>query len=607
LRILGLSAYYHDAAAALLCDGRVVAAAEQERFSRRKHDADFPLEAARFCLARGGLEADQLDAIAFYEKPLRKFDRLLDGFFTEAPRGVGRYLRALPLWLRQRVWMRADIERRLETRAPVCFLQHHESHAASAYGPSPFAAAAVLTLDGVGEWTTNGLWEAAASTLTPLAEIRYPDSLGLLYSAFTAFCGFKVNSGEHKLMGLAPYGEPVYADLIREKLVDVLEDGSIWMDQSYFAYRGGLGMTSRKLDALLGGPPRRPESPLTRREMDLAASIQRVTEEIMLRAARHLHHQTSMNNLCLAGGVALNCVANGRVLREGPFQRLWIQPAAGDAGGALGVALLIWHQLLGHERRVDRLDSQQGSLLGPRYSDRQVRDFLDSRGARYHYFEDEDLLCRRVAGLLASEKVVGWLQGRMEFGPRALGSRSILGDARSPKMQSLMNRKVKFRESFRPFAPAVLCERAGEYFPIGGGEESPYMLLVAPLAEEKRLAHHAPAGTGLERLNAIRSTVPAITHVDYSARVQTVDPQRHGRFYKLLKAFEAQTGCPMIVNTSFNVRGEPMVCAPEHAYRCFLATNLDVLVMERCVLYKEEQPEARAHPLDDYLAQFPLD
>ncbi len=489
------------------------------------------------------------------------------------------------------------------------FTEHHESHAASAFFPSPFDEAAILTVDGVGEWATASLGVGRGNRIELTHELQFPHSLGLLYSAFTYFCGFRVNSGEYKLMGLAPYGEPKYVELILDKIIDLKDDGSFRMDQSYFQYCHGLTMTSRKFDQLFGGPPRQAESPLTEREMDIAASIQVVTEQIMLRMAEHLHALTGLKNLCLAGGVALNCVANGRILREGPFDKVWIQPAAGDAGGALGAAQFIWYQLLENKRTVCDSDSQHGTFLGPQFADDTIREFLDSVDANYVHIEEEDDLCEVIADLIADEKVVGWMQGRMEFGPRALGARSILGDARSTKMQSVMNLKIKFRESFRPFAPSVLEERVDDLFEMRPGEESPYMLLVAPVREDKRTPQTSPdtARTGIEKLKDIRSIVPAITHVDYSARVQTVDPRRHGRYYKLIKAFEEKTGSPVVINTSFNVRGEPIVCTPDQAYRCFMATNMDVLVLEGFVLLKDEQPNAKEHEIDDYLAQFQLD
>jgi carbamoyltransferase len=607
--ILGISAFYHDSAAALVRDGEIVAAAQEERFTRKKHDFGFPRSAVGYCLEQAGLEAEDLDYVAFYDKPLLKFERLLETYLAFAPRGFRSFLQAMPLWLHQKLHLPREIRQGLGGgyRRRCVFTEHHESHAASAFFPSPFEEAAILTLDGVGEWATASYGFGRGNRITLTHELRFPHSLGLLYSAFTYFCGFKVNSGEYKLMGLAPYGEPVYESLIRENLLDLKEDGSFRLDLEYFDYCHGLRMTSRRFERLFGGPARRPESPITRREMDLAASIQKVTEDVMLRAAGHLHRETGMKNLCLAGGVALNCVGNGRLLREGPFENLWIQPAAGDAGGALGAALFVWHQLLQRPRSVGRSDSQRGSLLGPRYSDAEVRAFLDGRGAKYRAFEDEERLCDYVAKLLATENVVGWVQGRMEFGPRALGCRSILGDARSRQMQSVMNLKIKFRESFRPFAPVVLRERASEFFEMYNGEESPYMLLVAPVAEEKRLREEGQPASGLDKLKQVRSVVPAITHVDYSARVQTVDQERHGRFYRLMKVFEAKTGCPVLINTSFNIRGEPIVCSPEHAYRCFLATNMDALVLENCVLLKSEQSGASEAGRQEYLAQFQLD
>jgi len=610
--ILGISAYYHDSAAALVVDGQIVAAAQEERWTRKKHDYDFPAHAIDYCLAEAGVTPQQLDYVGFYDKPFLKFDRLLETYLAFAPVGFRSFLKAMPLWLRQKLHLPREISRQLKGgyKKRYVFTEHHESHAASAFFPSPFEEAAILTLDGVGEWATASCGYGRSNKVTLLQELHFPHSVGLLYSAFTYHTGFRVNSGEYKLMGLAPYGEPRYAEAILEKMLDLKEDGSFRLDLSYFNYCQGLTMTSRKFDRLFGGPPRKPESPLTQRQMDMAASVQKVTEEIMLRASRHVHEQTGMKNLCLAGGVALNCVGNGRILREGPFESIWIQPAAGDAGGALGVALFIWHQLLNHERTPGVPDSQRGSLLGPRFPNGQIRAFLDSKGARYRKIENEDELCDRVADLIANQKVVGWMQGRMEFGPRALGCRSILGDARSRQMQSVMNRKIKFRESFRPFAPVVLRDRVSEFFQMRPEEDSPYMLLVAPVSEDKRTnpdVHRDTAAVGLDKLKVLRSVVPAITHVDYSARVQTVDAGRHGRFHKLMKAFEAKTGCPVLINTSFNVRGEPIVCSPEHAYRCFMATNMDVLVMEDYVLLKDQQPEAAEHPIDEYLAQFHLD
>ena len=607
--ILGISAFYHDSAAALVVDGDIVAAAQEERFTRKKHDYGFPICAIEYCLEEARLNPEQLDYVGFYDKPFLKFERLLETYLAFAPAGFWSFLKAMPMWLHQKLHLPREIRKGLrgKYKKRYVFAEHHESHAASAFFPSPFDEAAILTLDGVGEWATASFGQGRGNRITLTHELCFPHSLGLLYSAFTYFCGFKVNSGEYKLMGLAPYGEPKYEKVILDKLLELKEDGSFRMDMSYFNYCHGLTMTSRKFDRLFGGPARKPESPLTQREMDLAASIQRITEEIMLRTARHVHRQTGMRNLCLAGGVALNCVGNGKVLREGPFENIWIQPAAGDAGGALGVALLIWHQLLGNRREARRADSQAGSLLGPAYSTDEIRDFLDRQAARYDIFKNEEALCDYVADLLCSGKVVGWMQGRMEFGPRALGSRSILGDARSTAMQKVMNLKIKFRESFRPFAPVVLRERVSEYFEMRDNEDSPYMLMVAPVAHDKRVAHDGETKVGLDKLRGIRSRVPAITHVDYSARVQTVDAQRRGRFYRLLKAFEAKTDCPVMINTSFNVRGEPIVCAPEHAYRCFMATNMDALVLEDCLLLKDEQPSAEEHQIDEYLAQFQLD
>jgi carbamoyltransferase len=607
--VLGISAFYHDSAAALVVDGEIVAAAQEERFTRRKHDHGFPAQAIEYCLAQAGLNPEQLDYVGFYEKPLVKFERLLETYLAVAPAGFRSFLEAAPLWIHQKLHLPREMRRSLQGwgRRRFVFPEHHESHAASAFFPSPFEEAAILTLDGVGEWATASRGVGRGNRIALTHELHFPHSLGLLYSAFTYFCGFKVNSGEYKLMGLAPYGEPRFEGAIRERLLDLKPDGSFRLNLRYFSYCQGLTMTSVEFDRLFEGPPRQPESPLTQREMDLAASIQAITEEIMLRQTRRLHADTGLANLCLAGGVALNCVGNGRILREGPFERLWIQPASGDAGGALGVALLIWHQLLGHPRTAAPGDSQHGSLLGPSFSNDQVRGFLEGVGAVYRRFDDEAELCRYVAELIASEKVVGWLQGRMEFGPRALGCRSILGDARSSAMQRTMNLKVKFRESFRPFAPVVLQERAAEYFDLPREAESPYMLLVAPVTEAQRTPASDMPASGLEKLKAIRSTVPAITHVDYSARVQTVDAGRHGRFYRLMKAFEALTSCPVMINTSFNVRGEPIVCAPEHAYRCFMATNMDALVLEDFVLLRPEQPTAQEHDIDEYLAQFQLD
>ncbi|MEX0700665.1 MAG: carbamoyltransferase [Planctomycetales bacterium] len=607
--ILGISAFYHDSAAALVVDGEIVAAAQEERFTRKKHDPDFPTRAIEYCLREAGLEPDQLDYVGFYDKPFLKFERLLETYLAFAPRGFRSFVRAMPVWLKEKLYLPRAMSRGLKHayKKRYVFTEHHESHAASAFFPSPFEEAAILTVDGVGEWATASFGTGRGNRIELTHELHFPHSPGLLYSAFTYYCGFRVNSGEYKLMGLAPYGEPKYVDLILDKLIDLKQDGSFRLDQSYFNYCQGLTMTSPNFHRLFGGGPRRPETPISERHMDLAASIQKVTDEIMLRMARHVHAETGMRNLCLAGGVALNCVSNGRILREGPFDDLWIQPAAGDAGGALGVALFIWHQLLGNARTPQPHDSQRGSWLGPRFGDDEIRAFLDRVGAKYAHFDDDDALCEHVAELIASEKVIGWLQGRMEFGPRALGGRSILGDARSRAMQSVMNLKIKFRESFRPFAPSVLQERAAEYFDLREDVESPYMLLVADVRAEKRLATEGDGARGLDKLKLVRSEVPAITHVDYSARLQTVDAERHGRYYRLLKKFEERTGSPVIINTSFNVRGEPIVCTPEDAYRCFMATNMDVLVLERFVMRKEDQPAAEQHRVDEYLARFELD
>jgi len=607
--ILGISAFYHDSAAALVVDGRIVAAAQEERFTRKKHDPDFPTHAIEYCLAEGRLSGAELDYVAFYDKPLLKFDRLLETHLSFAPAGFRAFLQAMPVWLRRKLHLPRIINKGLGGRLGrrCVFAGHHESHAASAFFPSPFDEAAILTFDGVGEWATAAFGAGRDNKIALTHELHFPHSPGLLYSAFTYFCGFRVNSGEYKLMGLAPYGEAKYADLILEKLVDLKADGSFRMDQSYFNYCGGLTMTSRKFAKLFGGPPRRMEGEITQREMDLAASIQKVIEEIMLRAVRHVHERTGMLNLCLAGGVALNCVGNGRILREGPFERLWIQPAAGDAGGAVGAALLVWHQLLDRPRTPTEPDSQQASLLGPAFTSQQVRDFLDARGAAYRRYDSEDELRRATAELIAAGKVVGWMRGRMEFGPRALGNRSILADPRDAAMQSRMNRKIKFRESFRPFAPAVLRERAYEFFQIRPGDASPYMLLVAPLAEAKRTGAAGADLQGFDKLKANRSVIPAVTHVDYSARLQTVEGAQNPAFHKLLKAFEAATGCPLLINTSFNVRGEPIVCTPQDAWQCFMATGMDALVMEDVMLLKDEQPGADEHRTQEYLGRFEMD
>ncbi len=609
MNILGISAFYHDSAACLVRDGQIVAAAQEERFTRKKHDAAFPTKAVEYCLEEGGIDAAGLDLVAFYDKPLLKFDRIIETWASYAPSGFRLFLMGLPVWLKQKLYTPRELDQGLSESYPgrYVFLSHHESHAASAFLPSPFDEAAILTLDGVGEWATGSIGLGRGHRIELRKELRFPHSLGLLYSAMTYFTGFKVNSGEYKLMGLAPYGEPVYSDLIRDKLLDLKEDGSFRLDMSYFGYCNDDVMTSRKMEGLFGGPPREAESEITQREMDIAASIQDVTEEIVLRIGRYAHELTGATKLTLAGGVALNCVANGRLLREGPFDQVWVQPAAGDAGGALGAALFVWHQLLDNERVTQPHDLQQGSLLGPGYDDAEVRSFLDEKGAVYHHYPDEDELADQIAALIADEKVVGHCAGRMEFGPRALGSRSILGDARSPEMQQVMNLKIKFRESFRPFAPAVLREDVDEFFEMRPNEDSPYMLMVAPVRKEKLLACDEDASRGLDKLRQRRSVVPAITHVDNSARVQTVDAQRHPRFHRILQAFKQRTGSPVLINTSFNVRGEPIVNTPEDAWRCFMHTNMDALVLENCILLKPEQPDARDVDLDAYLAEFGLD
>ncbi len=608
MNILGISAYYHDSAAALVRDGDIVAAAQEERFTRKKHDYRFPQHAIDYCLEEAQIERSDLDLVVFYDKPLLKFERLLETYVSYSPSGFKLFLMGLPLWLKQKLHTPRELRAGLggEYEGRFVFLEHHESHAASAFFPSPFEEAAILTLDGVGEWATGSIGVGRGNQLELLEELRFPHSLGLLYSAFTYFTGFRVNSGEYKLMGLAPYGRPIYKDRILGELLDLKADGSFRMNMDYFAFCYDDRMTSSKMNDLFDGPPRTSETEITQREMDIAASIQSVTEEVVLRMARHAHEVTEMSKLTLAGGVALNCVANGRVLREGPFDEIWIQPAAGDAGGALGAALFAWHQLLDKPRDNQGKDAQHGSLLGPSYSEAETRAYLDSQGAVYQHHTNEAGLCEAVAELLAGQNVVGHMAGRMEFGPRALGSRSILGDARSPEMQTTMNLKIKFRESFRPFAPAILREHVDEFFEMRPNEDSPYMLLVAPVKDDKRLPASDTA-TGLEKLHEKRSVVPAITHVDYSARVQTVDAERHPRFAGILSAFRAKTGCPVLINTSFNVRGEPIVNTPEDAYRCFMGTNMDVLVIDNFILEKANQPNAQTIDRDAYLKQFALD
>jgi len=591
-RILGLSAFYHDSAAALVEDGRIVAAAQEERFTRKKHDDRFPAQAARFCLAQAGVALADVDYVVFYDKPLLKFERLLETYLAYAPSGLKSFLTAMPVWLKEKLYFRKMLKTELASlggggkQPPLLFSEHHQAHAAAAFYPSPFAEAAVLCLDGVGEWATTSVWTGSGNRLTPLWEIHFPHSLGLLYSAFTYYCGFKVNSGEYKLMGLAPYGEPRYAQRILDHLVDVKADGTFRLDMSYFDYATGLTMTNARFDALFDGPPRKPESDLAQRDMDLARSIQDVTEEIVLRLGRTVARETGMKHLCMGGGVALNCVANGRLWREGLFDGIWIQPAAGDAGSALGAALCAWHEYLDKPRMPVAGDAMQGSFLGPAFSAAEIRNRLDGAGAIYEEVGDEKLL-RETAEAIAAGEVVGWFQGRMEFGPRALGNRSIIGDPRNPEMQRTMNLKIKFRESFRPFAPSVLRDRVADYFDLDA--DSPYMLLVAPVKEELQIAA-APGLFGIDKLMQPRSSLPAITHVDHSARVQTVTRDTNPRYYALIDAFRSLTGCAVLINTSFNVRGEPIVATPEDAYRCFMRTGIDRLVIGNCVMRKRAQP-----------------
>ena len=603
--ILGISAFYHDSAACLVRDGEIVAAAQEERFTRVKHDPDFPVHAVSYCLREGGIEAKDLYCVGFYDKPLLTFERLLETHLGTAPLGLRLYWKSMKVWLEKKLWIPQLIQEQLGCDVPVMFSDHHESHAASAFYPSPYREAAIATLDGVGEWTTTSYGYGRDAEIHTLADIKFPHSLGLFYSAFTYFAGFKVNSGEYKLMGLAPYGEPKYVDLMLNEIIDLKDDGSFKLNTRYFNYLSGLTMTSRAMDKLFGGVPRRPETPLTQREMDIARSCQVVTEEVMLRIARTVHRETKLKNLCMAGGVALNCVGNGRILREGPFENIWIQPAAGDAGGALGVALALWHNHLGHERVADGAnDAMRGSLLGPEYGDEEIYQCIEQQaGVAQKLAEDE--LPVRVAELLAAGKVVGFFQGRMEFGPRALGARSILGDPRSTQMQSLMNRKIKFRESFRPFAPTVLRECVHEFFELDA--DSPYMLQVAPIKVERQIPMREDQQRlfGIDKLNVPRSDMPAVTHVDYSARVQTLRRQDHPRYYDVIRAFQSLTGYPVVVNTSFNVRGEPIVQSPEDAYRCFMRTEMDFLVMGSYVLDKKDQPQWQEER--DWQEEFELD
>lgn len=615
IHILGISAFYHDSAAVLVRDGEIVAAAQEERFTRQKHDPRFPGKAIAYCLSEGGITAAKLDYVVFYEKPMVKFERLLETYLTFAPRGFQSFCKALPLWIRHKLHIPEEIFSGLggEFHGQICFANHHESHAASAFFPSPFEKAAILTLDAVGEWGTSSIGIGSDNHITLTQEMRFPHSLGMLYSAFTYYTGFKVNSGEYKLMGLAPYGRPEYSNLILDKIVKIMEDGSLWLDMSYFNYCQGLTMTSEKFHRLFGGPPRQSETMITQKDMDIAASIQVVCEEAVMRSARHVYQLTGEKNLVMAGGVALNCVANGRLLREGPFERIWIQPASGDAGGALGAALLAWHHMLGKSRVVNSQDNQKGSFLGPAFSNEDIGLFLDSIGAVYEYYENEADLIDHVAHLLNQEKIIGWFQGRMEYGPRALGCRSIIGDARSPRMQQTMNLKIKFRESFRPFAPCVLREFVDSVFEMRHHEESPYMLFVAPVRNTWRTPLSPEERKKMQdpdlriRVSVPRSKLPAITHVDYSARIQTVDQARHGRLYHLMRQFYELTGCPVVVNTSFNIRGEPIVCTPEDAYRCFMATNIDCLVLENYVLKKDAQPADLCQDAEMYKSQYTLD
>jgi carbamoyltransferase len=604
MNILGISAFYHDSAACLVRDGEIIAAAQEERFTRKKHDPAFPHNAVEFCLKKGGIQVSDLDYVGFYDKPFIKFERILETYLGIAPKGIKQYLSAIPIWLKDKLWTRGNIRKNLGYGGTVLFSEHHESHAASAFFPSPFQEAAILTMDGVGEWATSSLALGKDNKIELLQELHFPHSLGLLYSAFTYYLGFKVNSGEYKVMGLAPYGEPKYCDLIRKHLIDLKDDGSFRMNMDYFDYLGGMTMTNDKFAAVFDHPTRKSESQLGQKEMDIAASLQEVTEEIMLKMARHIRQRSGMKNLCLAGGVALNCVGNGKILKEKIFDNIWIQPAAGDAGGALGVALCIWHQVLGNERKTNGKDSMKGSYLGPQFNESEIKSYLDSQEIPYRHLNETDL-SKTVANDLKADKVVGWFQGAMEFGPRSLGGRSILGDPRNPKMQSTMNLKIKYRESFRPFAPSVLAEKVGEWFEMDS--ESPYMLMVAGVREDKRIpiTDEQKKLFGIDLLNIPRSQIPAITHVDYSARIQTVHKDTNKRYHDLISEFEKATQCAVLINTSFNVRGEPIVCTPEQAYRCFMRTEMDTLVLENFVLYKKDQKPLQYD--DDWKEEFELD
>jgi len=589
--ILGISAFYHDSAACLIKDGEIISAAQEERFTRKKHDFNFPINAINFCLASSKISVNELDLVAFYDKPLLKFERLLETYLGYAPMGIRSFIKAMPLWIKEKLWMKDMIKKELNYEGKIIFPEHHESHAASAFFPSPFNESAILTMDGVGEWTTTSFGIGKGNKIELLADIKFPHSLGLLYSAFTYYTGFKVNSGEYKVMGLAPYGEPKYKDIILKELIDVKDDGSFKMNMEYFDYPSGLTMTNKNFNKLFGGPPRKPETKLTQKEMDIARSVQDVTEEIVLKLGKHVYQETGLKKLTLAGGVALNCVANGRLLREGPFEDIWIQPAAGDAGGALGAALIGWYHYFENLRKTDeKNDSQKGSYLGPEFSDEEILNFINQKEITYKKIGTNDIP-EIVADLIGQEKVIGWFQGRMEFGPRALGSRSIIGDARSPQMQAQMNVKIKFRESFRPFAPSVLAEKVSDYFEINSS--SPYMLLVADVKKErqKEMDENEKKLFGIDKLNILRSDIPAVTHVDYSARIQTVHEDTNKLYYDLIKKFDENYGTAVIINTSFNVRGEPIVCTPEDAYRCFMRTDMDYLIMGNYLLDKKEQKE----------------
>jgi carbamoyltransferase len=589
MHILGISAFYHDSAACLVKDGGIAAAVQEERFTRKKHDSSFPVRAIRYCLEKEGISGSDLDLVAFYDKPFLKFERILETYMAFAPLGIRSFLKAIPLWIKKKLWIKDLIKNELQYSGTIIFTEHHQAHAASAFFPSPFQQAAFITMDGVGEWSTTSFGMGLNNRIQLMADIRFPHSLGLLYSAFTYYTGFRVNSGEYKVMGLAPYGEPRYKDLIYRHLIDVKDDGSFMLNLDYFDYCAGLTMTNDKFNALFGGPPRRPESELTRKEMDLACSVQKVTEEIVMKMAGHVKKETSMKQLCLAGGVALNCVANGKLLRENLFDDIWIQPAAGDAGGAVGAALFAWHMYLDNPRNTDgQTDAMRGAYLGPEYANDRIEYFLNQNQIPFLKMDDDHLF-DQVADLIAAEKVIGWFRGKMEFGPRALGTRSIIGDARSARMQSRINLKIKYRESFRPFAPSVLEEAVSDYFELD--RVSPYMLLVAKVKQDKRIAmtQKQKQQFGIARLNAVRSTMPAITHVDYSARIHSVSRKTNPAYHRLLDRFNEKYDCPVIVNTSFNVRGEPIVCTPEDAFRCFMRTEMDYLVMGNCLLDKSRQ------------------